>query len=45
MSDERRAGMRIRREVLGDDHVDRAIERTTEFTARLPGPDHALRVG
>ena len=26
-------GMRIRREVLGDDHVDRAIERTTEFTA------------
>ena len=27
MSDE---GMRIRREVLGDEHVDRAIERTTE---------------
>jgi 4-carboxymuconolactone decarboxylase len=26
-------GMRIRREVLGDEHVDRAIERTTEFTA------------
>ena len=26
-------GMRIRREVLGDDHIDRAIERTTEFTA------------
>jgi 3-oxoadipate enol-lactonase/4-carboxymuconolactone decarboxylase len=26
-------GMRIRREVLGDDHVDRAIESTTEFTA------------
>jgi 4-carboxymuconolactone decarboxylase len=26
-------GMRIRREVLGDDHVDRAIERTTEDTA------------
>jgi 4-carboxymuconolactone decarboxylase len=26
-------GMRIRREVLGDDHVDRAIERTTAFTA------------
>lgn len=26
-------GMRIRREVLGDDHVDRAIESTTDFTA------------
>jgi 4-carboxymuconolactone decarboxylase len=25
-------GMRIRREVLGDDHVDRAVERTTEFS-------------
>jgi 4-carboxymuconolactone decarboxylase len=25
-------GMRIRREVLGDDHVDRAVERTTDFT-------------
>jgi 4-carboxymuconolactone decarboxylase len=26
-------GMRVRREVLGDEHVDRAIERTTEYTA------------
>jgi 4-carboxymuconolactone decarboxylase len=26
-------GMRVRREVLGDEHVDRAIEATTEFTA------------
>jgi 4-carboxymuconolactone decarboxylase len=25
--------MKVRREVLGDDHVDAAIERTTEFTA------------
>jgi alkylhydroperoxidase/carboxymuconolactone decarboxylase family protein YurZ len=25
-------GMRIRREVLGDDHVDRALEGTTPFT-------------
>jgi 4-carboxymuconolactone decarboxylase len=25
--------MRTRREVLGDEHVDRAIESTTEFTA------------
>ena len=26
-------GMEVRRAVLGDDHVDGAIERTTEFTA------------
>ena len=26
-------GMRIRREVLGDAHVDRAVDSTTEFTA------------
>jgi len=26
-------GMRVRREVLGDAHVDRAIASTTEFTA------------
>jgi 3-oxoadipate enol-lactonase/4-carboxymuconolactone decarboxylase len=25
--------MQVRREVLGDEHVDRAIERTTDFTA------------
>jgi 4-carboxymuconolactone decarboxylase len=25
-------GMKVRREVLGDEHVDRAIERTTEHT-------------
>jgi 4-carboxymuconolactone decarboxylase len=27
------AGMRVRRDVLGDEHVDRAIERTSAFTA------------
>jgi 4-carboxymuconolactone decarboxylase len=27
------AGMKVRRAVLGDAHVDRAIERTTDFTA------------
>jgi 4-carboxymuconolactone decarboxylase len=32
MSDRSEEGMRIRREVLGDDHVDRAIERTTPDT-------------
>jgi 3-oxoadipate enol-lactonase/4-carboxymuconolactone decarboxylase len=26
-------GLSIRREVLGDEHVDRAVERTTPFTA------------
>ena len=26
-------GMKVRREVLGDEHVDRAIGRTMEFTA------------
>jgi len=26
-------GMRVRREVLGHEHVDRAVEGTTEFTA------------
>ena len=33
MSDERDRGMEVRREVLGDAHVDRAVARTTEFTA------------
>jgi 4-carboxymuconolactone decarboxylase len=34
MPDERyEAGMRVRREVLGDEHVDAAIARTDEFTA------------
>ena len=28
-----RAGMEVRRAVLGDAHVDRAVERTTGFTA------------
>jgi len=34
MSDsEETNGMRVRREVLGDAHVDRALARTTPFTA------------
>jgi len=34
MSDDaRERGMRIRREVLGDEHVDRAVKGTTEHTA------------
>ena len=31
--DRRIQGMRIRREVLGDEHVDRAVARTTGFSA------------
>jgi 4-carboxymuconolactone decarboxylase len=27
------AGMKVRREVLGDEHVDRAVAATTDFTA------------
>ncbi len=34
MTDEdHEAGLRVRREVLGDEHVDRAIATTTELTA------------
>jgi len=32
MSDAHEAGMKVRREVLGDEHVDRAVEGTTAFT-------------
>ncbi|MFL5907126.1 MAG: 4-carboxymuconolactone decarboxylase [Solirubrobacterales bacterium] len=32
MSDSYDRGMEVRREVLGDDHVDEAISKTTEFT-------------
>jgi 4-carboxymuconolactone decarboxylase len=34
MDDEKRVreGMRVRREVLGDEHVDRAVASTTSFT-------------
>jgi 4-carboxymuconolactone decarboxylase len=34
-------GMRVRREVLGDEHVDRAIENTTDFTR--PFQDYITR--
>jgi 4-carboxymuconolactone decarboxylase len=32
MADRYDEGMKVRREVLGDEHVDRATERATEFT-------------
>src|SRR2546429_5365966 len=35
------AGMKVRRDVLGDEHVDRAVARTTEFTA--PFQDYITR--
>jgi 4-carboxymuconolactone decarboxylase len=33
MSDSYERGMEVRRAVLGDEHVDRAIARTSDFTA------------
>jgi 4-carboxymuconolactone decarboxylase len=42
MSEDRYAeGMKVRREVLGDEYVDQAIERTSEMTA--PFQDLATR--
>ncbi|MQA11349.1 MAG: 4-carboxymuconolactone decarboxylase [Pseudonocardiaceae bacterium] len=41
MTDPHEAGMAVRREVLGDEHVDRAVARTTEFTA--PFQDYITR--
>lgn len=33
MSERDDEGMKVRREVLGDEHVDRAVDKTTDFTA------------
>ena len=33
MTDTYDSGLKVRREVLGDEHVDRALARSTEFTA------------
>jgi 4-carboxymuconolactone decarboxylase len=33
MTEQHDQGMKVRREVLGDEHVDRAIEHTTPFTS------------
>lgn len=41
MSDSYAEGMRVRREVLGDEHVDRAIAGTTDFTQ--PFQDYITR--
>ncbi len=37
--------MQLRREVLGDEHVDRAVREHERVHGGLPGPDHPLRVG
>ena len=37
--------MQVRREVLGDAHVDRAVERTTDVHGGLPGAHHPLCLG
>jgi 4-carboxymuconolactone decarboxylase len=37
-----KAGMEVRREVLGDAHVDRAVARTTDFTRDFQ--EHITRV-
>ncbi|WP_298176592.1 4-carboxymuconolactone decarboxylase [Saccharomonospora sp.] len=41
LDDTYEAGMRVRRQVLGDEHVDRAIASTTEFTQ--PFQDYITR--
>jgi 4-carboxymuconolactone decarboxylase len=41
MSDAYEAGMKVRREVLGNEHVDRAVEATTPFTE--PFQDYITR--
>src|SRR5581483_12154134 len=35
MADRHEDGMKVRREVLGDEHVDRSIARTTDLTAEF----------
>ena len=37
--------MKTRREVLGDEHVDRAVGGHDRVHRRLPGPHHPLRLG
>ena len=39
------AGMRTRREVLGDAHVDRAVAAHDPVHRRLPGLHHPHRLG
>ena len=47
MNDEQRyeQGMEVRRAVLGDEHVDRAIANATELHRAVPGLHHPRRLG
>ena len=45
MSDRYARGMEVRRAVLGDEHVDRAVARTTTCSPPTSRTDHALRLG
>ena len=38
-------GMRVRREVLGDEHVEQGHHLDHRLHARLSGSDHPLRLG
>ena len=44
-ADSLRAGFEVRRSVLGDAHVDKAIAATTEFTRDFQELDNPLRLG
>ena len=44
-ADDRARGMTVRRAVLGDDHVDRAVAAHDAVHRALPGPHHPLRLG
>ena len=38
-------GMKVRRSVLGDAHVDRSIANRNEFNSEISGLHHPVRVG
>ena len=45
MSEAHERGMEVRRAVLGDEHVDRAVAAHDRLHGGVPGPDHPLRLG
>ena len=45
MADTFHEGMKMRRAVLGDEHIDSAEKSKTAFDEDFPGVHHALRVG
>jgi hypothetical protein len=44
-SKRREHGMKVRRAVLGDEHVDRAVAATTDFNRGTPGAKYGLVLG